>query len=76
MSTIQALREEILALSANERASLAHDLILSLDEPAGLELGAAQEAEIERRGKKGRGGTATGRPAEEALADIKAKYQR
>lgn len=38
-----------MALSSSERACLAHDLILSLDAPSDFELGAAQEAEIQRR---------------------------
>ena len=36
--TVEKLRAEALALSASERASLAHDLILSLEDPADLQL--------------------------------------
>ncbi len=64
----------MLALSASERASLAHDLILSLDDPAGYELSPAQESEIQRRLQMVREGSATGRPAAEVFADLKAKY--
>ena len=74
MSTIQEVRGEVMALSASERASLAHDLILSLDAPADYELSPAQESEIQRRLKMVREGTATGRPAAEVFADIRAKY--
>jgi len=74
MSALQEIREEALALSASERASLAHDLILSLDDPTALELSPELEVEIRRRLQKVREGTATGRPAEEVLADIRAKY--
>jgi len=37
-----------MALSASERASLAHDLILSLGDPADFELSPGQEAKIQR----------------------------
>ena len=61
-------------LSASERASLAHDLILSLDEPSDLELSPMQETEIQRRVQMVQEGTAKGRPADEVFAEIKAKY--
>lgn len=63
-----------MALSASERASLAHDLILGLDDPADYELSPGQESEIQRRLKMVREGAAQGRPASEVFADIKAKY--
>lgn len=74
MSAIQELRREAMALSVSERACLAHDLILSLDDPAELELAPAQEAEIQRRLQMVREGDASGRPASEVFADVKAKY--
>ena len=74
MSTIEQVRNDAMALSASERASLAHDLILSLDDPSTDELSPAQEAEIQDRLKKVREGAASGRPAAEVFADIKAKY--
>jgi putative addiction module component (TIGR02574 family) len=73
MSTIQEVRKEVMALSASERASLAHDLILSLEDPADLELDAGQEAEIQRRVQMVREGKASGRSSDEVFADIKAK---
>ena len=73
-TTVERLRSEVLGLSASERASLAHDLILSLDDAADLELGSAHEQEIQRRVQLVREGKATGRPAEAVFADIKAKY--
>ncbi|MCP4378733.1 MAG: addiction module protein [bacterium] len=63
-----------MSLSASERASLAHDLILSLDDPADYELDPAQESEIQRRLKMVQQGSASGRPASEVFADIKAKH--
>ncbi len=59
--TVHEIRAEALALSASERASLAHDLILSLDDPEGLELSPEQEAEIQRRVKMVRDEKASGR---------------
>jgi len=74
MSRIQKVRSEVMALSASERASLAHDLILSLDDPADYELSDAEESEIQRRLKMVRDGAASGRPASEVFADIRARH--
>ena len=63
-----------MSLSLSERASLAHDLILSLDGPSDFDLGPEQEAEIARRVQMVREGTAKGRPATEVFRDIKAKF--
>ena len=74
MNTIQEVRREVMALSACERASLAHDLILSLDNPSDFELSPAQEAELQRRINMVREGSASGRLAAEVFSDIRAKY--
>ena len=74
MSTVKEIHDQAMALSVSERASLAHDLILSLDDPSDFELSPAYEAEIQRRLQMVREGTATGRPADKVFADIKAKY--
>ena len=74
MKTAHEIRGEALALSASERASLAHDLILSLDEPSSSELSPAQEEEIQRRLQSVKEGTAVARPADEVLSEIRAKY--
>jgi len=74
--TINAIRAEALALSASERASLAHDLILTLEETANLELSPEQEREIARRVRLVQDGKAAGRSAEEVFADIRAKHSR
>ncbi len=73
--TVQTVREEILALSPSERASLAHDLILSLDDPSAFDFGPEQEAEVARRVQMVREGTAKGRPAADVFSDIKAKFE-
>ncbi|NLF86174.1 MAG: addiction module protein [Lentisphaerae bacterium] len=74
MITVEKMRSEVMALSASERASLAHELILSLDDPTEFDLSPAQETEIQRRLNMVREGTASGRPADEVFADIRAKY--
>lgn len=73
MDSVETIRDQALALSASERARLAHDLILSLGDPSRFDLGPAYEAEIQRRLKAVREGTATTRPADEVFADIRAK---
>ena len=75
MRTVEEIRKEAMALSAGERASLAHDLILSLEDPDAYELSPEQEAEIRKRVRKVKSGTAVGRPAAEVLADIEAKLR-
>jgi putative addiction module component (TIGR02574 family) len=75
-TTAERIRAEALALSASERANLAHDLILSLEEPDAYELDPAYEAEISQRVQAVREGTAEGRPFADLLNDVKAKYGR
>jgi len=74
-TTVKKVRDEALALSTSERAGLAHDLILSLDNSADYALSTGQEAEIQRRVQAVREGQAKGRPAEEVFAAIKAQRQ-
>ena len=74
-TTVKKVRDEALALSTSERASLAHDLILSLDNPADYTLSPEQEADIQRRVQMVREGKAKGRPAEEVFAALKARPQ-
>ena len=69
------VRNDALALSPSERASLAHDLILSLDDPADYLLSPEQEAEIQRRVQMVREGQAKGRPVEDVFGQIKTKRQ-
>jgi putative addiction module component (TIGR02574 family) len=74
MTTIDKVRSEVMTLSASERASLAHELILSLDDPTEYDLSPVQETEIQRRLKMVREGRAFGRPVTEVFSDIKARY--
>jgi putative addiction module component (TIGR02574 family) len=75
-TTVQAVRAEAMSLSLSERANLAHELILSLDEPAAFDLGAERETEIARRVQMVREGTAKGRPAADVFSDIRAKLEK
>ncbi len=75
MKTIGQIRKEALALSAGERAGLAHDLILSLEDPDAYELSPDQEAEIRRRVRRVKRGKAAGRPAAQVLAEIEARLK-
>ncbi len=72
--SLQEVKNKALGLSVNERAQLAHDLIAGLDDAADKEAGTAWDAEIERRVKEIKSGKAQGRPAQEVLAEIRAKY--
>lgn len=73
-SLLQEVENKALALSAEERAKLAHELIVSLDDAIDREVETAWDAEIERRVKEIKSGAAKGRPAEDILAEIRAKY--
>ena len=66
--TADQIRSDAMSLSASERASLAHDLIRSLEGPADLVLSPKQENEIQRRVQTVRDGTAAGRPADPPFA--------
>jgi len=75
MKTMEGIRREAMSLSAGERASLAHDLILSLEDPDAYELSPEQEAEIRGRVRKVKSGKAAGRPAAEVLAEIETRLK-
>ena len=72
--SVEEIRSKAMSLSLSERASLVHDLILSLDQPEDFEVGPDQESEIRRRVAMVREGVATGRPAFTVFGDIRAKY--
>jgi putative addiction module component (TIGR02574 family) len=75
MKTMEETRREAMALSAGERASLAHDLILSLEDPDAYDLSPEQEAEIRPRVRRVKAGKAAGRPAAKVLAEIEARLK-
>ena len=71
---LQEVVNKALDLSSKERAELAHELIVSLDDVADKEVETTWDAEIERRVKEIKSGKAKGRSAEDILAEIRAKY--
>ncbi len=70
-SLLQEVATKAHNLSPDERAELAHDLIVSLDETSDTEFEAAWDTEIERRVKEIKSGKAKGRLAEEILAEMR-----
>ncbi len=76
MSTLfDNMIHQALALPAEGRAKLAHELIVSLDETSETDVEAAWDREIKRRVAEIKRGDARGRPAKQALAEIRAKYR-
>lgn len=76
-NTSATLRDQALSLSPEERAALAHDLLLSLEnEPFDTpeEVQAAWAEEIRRRAADVRAGE-SGIPAEQVLAEVRARLQ-
>lgn len=57
---IEQIKKTILALSASERASIAHDIILSLDDPSDYILDSKKEKEIKKRIKDIKSGKVSG----------------
>jgi putative addiction module component (TIGR02574 family) len=73
-ASMQEVINKAFNLSPEERAKLAHELIISIDDTMDNEVETAWDSEIERRVKKIRSGKAKGRQAEDILAEIKANY--
>jgi putative addiction module component (TIGR02574 family) len=69
--TLQQFKIEALALDTNERAELAHTLIQSLDQPAAPGYEDELDQEIDRRVLEINEGVAIGRPAFDALEDVR-----
>jgi len=72
--TLKKIRNQLIALPVADRAQLAHELILSLDEPKDTDAEKAWDAEIKKRVEEIKSGKANGRPAENILAEIRATY--
>ncbi len=76
---LKRLEAEALELPIEERASLAHRLILSLDEDVAedqVEVERAWEDEIRRRVAEIEAGTAELIPAEQVFSEIRARVRR
>ena len=71
----EKIRKEALSLAPDERASLAYDLISSLDDSGTLDLTTEYEKEIQRRLDAVRSGNATSRPADAVFADIETRLK-
>ncbi len=74
-SIINKIRKSVLELSLTERASLVHDLILSLEDESSFDLLPEYESEIRRRVKLVKGGKAKGQTAESVFDEIEHKYR-
>jgi putative addiction module component (TIGR02574 family) len=72
-STATAVTDDALKLNLQERASLAHKLILSLDEKPEPQSKAEWMEVIERRSREIDDGTVVCRSAEEVFADLQKK---
>ena len=73
-STIEKVRKSALTLSSSERASLIHDLILSLEDESSFDLAPEYEAEIKRRVKLVKEGKAAGQSAESVFLEVEKKF--
>lgn len=73
-SQLQEVENKANNLSEEERAELAHKLIVSLDDKIDKGFEEAWEMEIRKRIKEIKSGKAKGRPAQEILAEIRTKY--
>ena len=74
-AVVEKVRTQAMGLSASERASLAHDLIISLDAPSNLDLDPDYEQELRKRVRMVREGKAKGRPMAAVFREIEAKYE-
>jgi len=68
------LREQLSRLPEQDRAALAKFLLDSLDGEVDDDAEEAWATELERRAAAVRAGTASGRPAREALDELRAKH--
>jgi putative addiction module component (TIGR02574 family) len=74
-ATIEQLTEDALGLSEQERAELAHRILVSLEEVIEEGVEGAWETEVAKRVERIRSGMAKGRPAEDVFRDIRARHQ-
>ena len=64
---IEQIKKTVLALSASERASIAHEIILSLEDPSDYILDTKKEKEIQKRIKDIKSDKITGFSASSVL---------
>ena len=70
----EQIQSEALQLAPADRAELVRSLLLSLDGPDDADAEPAWDAELERCMERIEAGADQGRPAEDVLAGIRAKY--
>ena len=71
---VEKYRSDLQSLSEDERAELAHLLILSLEPGADSDAETAWDAELERRAEEIRSGHEAGEPAEKVFGELRARY--
>ena len=71
---LEEIARKVLNLPPEERAELAHKLIVSIDNAIDKEAEAAWDVEIEKRANEIKSGKAKGRAAEDILAEIRTQY--
>jgi hypothetical protein len=71
----EKLREDLLALPKNSRASLAHSLIVSLDDEVDEDVEQLWFDEIRRRDQAIKDGSAILRPAEQVLREARERLR-
>jgi putative addiction module component (TIGR02574 family) len=74
-SKIEEIKKKALHLSVQERASLAVDLIRSLDEKMDPDAEEAWKEEVERRVRDYREGKVQGIPAEEVFRKLRSRLE-
>lgn len=72
--TLEQLTRDVLSLSLEKRAALAHALILSIDEAEDEGVSEAWDAELEKRVAEIRQGRVNGIPAGEVFAKLREKH--
>ncbi|MBO3457638.1 addiction module protein [Aetokthonos hydrillicola Thurmond2011] len=72
--TAKKLKLQLSQLSAQERAEIAHFLILSLDEDFDHDVEAAWDRELNKRLEDIHSGKANGEPSNQVFSELRAKY--
>ncbi len=73
-TTLEKVTHDALDLPQQQRAKLAHTLIVSIDDKTEQDVASAWDAEIKRRVDEIRSGKVKGIPAEEVFAKLREKY--
>lgn len=71
---MEQLKSQIRLLPAQERAELAHFILLSLEPEEDEAINAAWEEEVARRVEEIRSGKAVGKPAAHLFAELREQY--